>query len=326
MENKPLVSVIMCFLNSEKFIREAIESVIQQTYDNWELILVDDGSTDDSTSIAKSYVERFTTRVRYFDHDGHQNKGTSASYNLGIKNTKGEYIAFLDSDDIWLPQNLDIQVENMASNPDAGMVYGLGQFWYSWTGNHEDRDKDFITELGVTPDLLYKPLSLLALFLKDESVLPLMCCVLIKRNLIERIDGFEETFPGLYEDQVLYAKICSESPIFVHSKCLAKYRRHPDSLCAVAIQAGFKKNGQYHSARLKFLNWVESYLLMKRIRNPKILWVLKKELLPYRHPTLHHLITRTPKSVSSHVRGVILKIIPAQVKNAAKRLLRYKTS
>ena len=319
MGSKPLVSVVMCFLNTEKFIQEAIESVINQTYDNWELLLVDDGSTDESTRIARAYTARYTERVFYLEHDGHRNKGLSTSRNLGINNAKGEYIAFLDSDDIWLPQNLKRQIEIATSNPDAGMVYGPGQFWYSWTGNHGDFHKDFITELGVKPDLLYKPLSLLTLFLQDESVLPLTCCILVKRELIERIGGFEEAFPGLYEDQVIYAKICVEASIFVHTKCLAKYRQHPNSLCAVS-----SKNGQYHSARLQFLNWVESSLLTKRIWNPKVWWVLKNELLPYRHPALHRLITS--KSVTSFVRKAILMIIPDQVKNAVKRVLKVKTS
>ena len=315
METKSLVSVVICFLNAEKFLWEAIESVINQTYDNWELLLVDDGSTDDSTRIAQAYAARYTARVRYLEHDGHQNQGISVSRNLGVKYAKGEYIAFIDSDDIWLPQNLEQQVEIMRSNPDASMVYGTCQYWYSWTDNHDDFHRDFIGELGAKPNVLYRPLSLLALFIKDENVTPVPGCVLIKRELLEGIGGFEETFPGLYEDQVLYAKVCTEASIFVHAECLTKYRRHPNALCVVASE-----NGEYHPARLQFLNWLESYLLMKGIRNPKIWLVLKKELVPYRHPTLHRLITLTPKSVSSYLRKAIIKIIPARAKNAAKRL------
>jgi glycosyltransferase involved in cell wall biosynthesis len=326
MEGRPLISVIMCFFNEEKFIQDAIESVTNQTYDNWELLLVDDGSTDKSTHLARTYAMRNSARVHYLEHEGHRNKGLSASRNLGIKHAKGEYIAFLDGDDIFLPKNLEQQLEVMVSNPDADMVYGTGQFWYSWTGNHEDSHRDFTSKLGVKPNLSYKPLVLLPLFLQNENILPLTCCFLVKRELMERIGGFEETFPGLYEDQVITSKICIESPIFVHNKCLAKYRRHPDSLCAISAKTVSNKNGQYHSIRLQYLNWLESYLLMKGIRSVKVWWVLKKKLLPYRHPTLYQLITLTPKSVSSYVRNRILKIIPAQAKNVVKRLLKYKTS
>src|SRR5713226_10047705 len=99
MRNQRLVSVIMIFLDEEKFIREAIESVFPQTYDNWELLLVDDGSTAGSTDIARRYAEQHPGKVRYLDHEGHRNRGMSASRNLGIRHARGDYIAFLDADD-----------------------------------------------------------------------------------------------------------------------------------------------------------------------------------------------------------------------------------
>lgn len=326
MAGKPLISVIICFLNAEKFIQEAVESVIHQTYDNWELLLVDDGSTDNSTRIAKAFAERSSSRTFYLEHEGHQNKGLSASRNLGIKHAKGEYLAFLDSDDIWLPQNLERQLEFMVSNPDVDMVCGPGQFWYSWTGNQKDLSRDFILEPGGKPGFSYRPLSLLPRYLQDERTVPLICCVLVKRELLERIGGFEETFRGLYEDQVIFAKISIEASVFVHGECMSRYRQHPNSLCAIAVETSSDKNGLYHSLRLQFLNWLESYLSRKRILNLRVWRILKKELLPYRHPAIHHLVTRTSKSVSSYPRKIINKIIPNQVKSATKKLLRYKTS
>src|SRR5918999_1055965 len=115
MSSKPLVSVIMIFLNAEKFIEEAIESVFAQTYDSWELLLVDDGSTDDSTDIALRYAQQNPERVRYLEHDSHLNRGMSASRNLGITHAIGEYIAFLDADDVWLPHKLEQQVAILSS-------------------------------------------------------------------------------------------------------------------------------------------------------------------------------------------------------------------
>ena len=84
MKNDPLVSVIIIFLNAEKFIHEAIESVISQTYSNWELILVDDGSTDGSTEIVRRFANRYASLASYHEHTEHLNKGMSASRNLGI--------------------------------------------------------------------------------------------------------------------------------------------------------------------------------------------------------------------------------------------------
>src|SRR5215203_3938514 len=138
MTSKLLVSSVMIFLNAEKFIEEAIESVFAQTYDNWELLLVDDGSSDDSSQIALRYAERYPERVRYLEHPGHQNRGMSASRNLGVSQAKGEYIALLDADDVWLPRTLEQQAIILDSHPEAGMVYGSAQYWYGWTGDPED--------------------------------------------------------------------------------------------------------------------------------------------------------------------------------------------
>src|SRR5215510_12099685 len=161
MSGKPLVSAIIIFLNEEKFLQEAIESVFAQTYDQWELLLVDDGSTDASTAIARRYAEQYPEKVRYLEHVGHQNRGMSAARNLGVRNAKGEYIAFLDADDVWLPLKLEQQVAILNSQPEAAMVYGNTLYWYSWTKNPEDLKRDRIPKLGVPPNTLVKPPELL---------------------------------------------------------------------------------------------------------------------------------------------------------------------
>src|SRR5262245_49211304 len=100
MSNTALVSAIIIFRNEEKFLSEAIESVFRQTYPKWELLLVDDGSTDASTGIALRYSQQYSDRVQYLEHEAHSNRGMSASRNLGIQHAKGDYIAFLDGDDV----------------------------------------------------------------------------------------------------------------------------------------------------------------------------------------------------------------------------------
>ena len=117
LSDKPLVSVIIIFLNAERFLEEAIESVLSQTFANWELLLVDDGSTDGSTEIARSYSENESGKVGYLEHDRHENRGMSASRNLGIRYSKGKHIAFLDSDDVWLPHKLERQVAVLQCPP-----------------------------------------------------------------------------------------------------------------------------------------------------------------------------------------------------------------
>src|SRR5262245_17309516 len=168
MRSKPLVSVIIIFLNTDRFIQESIESVFAQTYDGWELLLVDDGSSDASSAIAHGYAEQHPHKVRYLEHAGHQNRGMSASRNLGIRHATGEYIALVDADDVWLSHTLEQQVAILESHPTAAMVYGPLQWWYSWTANPEDRQRDYVEKLGVPPNTLIEPPTLLSRFLCNK--------------------------------------------------------------------------------------------------------------------------------------------------------------
>jgi glycosyltransferase involved in cell wall biosynthesis len=107
-------------------------SVISQDYQNWELILIDDGSTDQSTFIALSFEKRFTEKIHYLDHNNHINKGLSASRNTGIKKSKGDLIAFLDADDLWLPIKLSQQVSIFKANPSIGLLLEASMYWSDW--------------------------------------------------------------------------------------------------------------------------------------------------------------------------------------------------
>jgi glycosyltransferase involved in cell wall biosynthesis len=303
MSIKPLVSVIIIFYNAERFFDEAIESVFAQTYDNWELLLVDDGSTDKSRSIALRYAEKHPDKVHYLEHAGRQNRGMSASRNLGIAHAKGEYIAFLDADDIWLPQKLERQLVHLSSHPDTGMTYGATQWWYSWTGKPEDRQGDFVHPLGVVPDTLIEPPSLLVQFLRNESISPCIGSVLVRSTVLERTGGFEENFRGMYEDQAFCAKICLHTPVFVSSECWHPYRQHPESASAVA-----HKTGRHRSARLFFLNWLASYLTDHDIKDAAVWRTLEKELWQCRHPFLTRALVRAQqfgRVMNARARGVI---------------------
>ncbi|NEO95508.1 MAG: glycosyltransferase family 2 protein, partial [Moorea sp. SIO3G5] len=235
MSNKPLVSTIIIFLNPEPFIQETIESVFAQTYDNWEVLLVDDGSTDGSTEIALQYARKYPEKVRYLEHDGHQNRGMSATRNLGIRHAKGEYIAFLDADDIWLPNTLAEQVVLLNANAEAAMVYGPIQWWYSWTGNPEDQQRDHVEKVRVPTDTLINPPRLFRLLLKRRISISGM---LLRRQIVEDVGGFEENFRGLYEDQVFCSKICLHAPVFPVRNCWYKYRQHPNNCCSIAEKTG----------------------------------------------------------------------------------------
>lgn len=111
--NSELVSIIVPVYNSEKFIADTIESVRNQTYINWEMILVDDCSSDKSAEIIKKYGD-IDERIKYIKLQ--DNSGAAIARNVGLENSKGCYIAYLDADDIWLPQKLKSQIDFMKSN------------------------------------------------------------------------------------------------------------------------------------------------------------------------------------------------------------------
>jgi glycosyltransferase involved in cell wall biosynthesis len=275
--SQPLVSVIVIFLNAEKFIVEAIQSILGQTYDNWELLLVDDGSTDASTQIALGYAERYPGKVRYLKHPGHQNRGMSASRNLGISHAKGEYTAFLDADDKWFAYKLEQQVAILSSHPEAGMVYGRTLYWRSWTGDPADIHRDSVPDLGIQVNKLFEPPTLLTLLYPLGSATPpSLSNLLLRRGAVERAGGFEEDFRGMYEDQAFLSKTYLTESVFVasESECWDKYRQHSDSCFGVTERAG-----QHQSARLFFLNWLEQHLSERGVENAEIWKLLSEEQL-----------------------------------------------
>jgi len=288
MQNLSLVSMIMIFLNEERFIQEAVDSVFAQTYKNWELLLVDDGSTDGSTQIARQYAENHPGKVRYLEHEGHQNRGMSTSRNLGISHAKGEYIGFLDADDIWLPHKLEQQVAILESTREAGLVCGRSQWWYSWTENPTDIQRDFVQRFDVPLDTLVQPPVLLIQFLRNEWAA--FHDVLIRRKVVEAIGGYVESFRGMYEDQAFHAKLCLRFPAFVSAACWCRYRQHPRACTALAHETGAT-----YSARKTFLKWLEDYLSQQGVNDGTVWEVVRKELWPYRHPSLGRISRKIPK-------------------------------
>ena len=276
MHDQPLVSVILIFLNTEEYIQEAIDSVLVQTYKCWELLLIDDGSTDNSTEIARRYVAEYPEKINCLEHPNHQNLGMSASRNLGIRNAKGEYIVFLDSDDYWLPNRLETHLGVLDRFPDVGMLYGTAKYWYSWTGRPEDRELDVVPKLRVRKNTLFRPPELLPLLLDGKAEVPCTCSILVRREIMQKIGGFEESFRGMYEDQAFYAKICLSAPVLATDDCLAWYRQHSKSSYSTAIHTG-----QTHVLRYRFLKWLETYCHEKRVQDKRVWEAVRRQLWLY---------------------------------------------
>ena len=302
MQDKPLVSVIVIFLNAADFLQEAIESVLAQTYEQWELLLVDDGSNDGSREIAMSFASEDSAQIKYMDHDGHQNLGMSAARNLGIRNAKGDYIAFLDADDYWLPNKLDVQTRILDSQPEAGMLFGSTKYWFSWTGRLEDGQRDYVPSLRVRSHTLFHPPLLLLLLIQGKAEVPCTCSVLVRRAVAEKIEGFEDSFRGMYEDQAFYAKICLCTPVLATDDCLAWYRQHSKSNYSTAIHSG-----QTHVLRYRFLKWLETYCHEKQVQDKKVWEAVRRQLWLY-DSSSHQKLPGLAQDIIRWIRKWILRV------------------
>ena len=314
---RPLVSVVLIFLNAERFIDEAIRSVVGQTYDRWELLLVDDGSTDQSTHIAKSYAREDPHRVRYLEHDGHQNRRMSPSRNLGIRHARGKYIALIDADDVWLPNKLERQVALLESNPEAGMLYGATLYWRSWDPGRPAGADDYVPALGVRASTLYQPPILLTLQLAGTACSPCPSDVLLRHEVVKAVGGFDETVPDMFEDQAFFAKIKLHTPVYVADECWDKYRLHPDSHCAVETNAG-----RAPLNHRRYLHWLDGYLTANGIRDGEVWRAFREQQWPLRHPVLAQL-SAIRKQFLTHparaLKGLLRLALPPTLRRHLRR-------
>jgi glycosyltransferase involved in cell wall biosynthesis len=278
----PHVSVITIFLNEERFLAEAVESVRGQTFRDWELLLVDDGSTDASRDLARGYAAAEPDRIRYIDHPGHSNRGMGASRNLGLAEARGELVAFLDGDDVYLPDKLATQAALLDEHPEADMVYGATLYWFGWTGRVEDAARDRVRRQGVSPGLVLPP-ALTERFASDEARTPCTCGVLLRRAAALSVGGFEERFRGMYEDQAFFYKLGMHAPVLVDAGCHDKYRQHPDSHTAEMRRAGAWSGFTPSVSHEAFARWAAEYVTAAGA-GPALRRRLSAQLEPYDHP------------------------------------------
>ncbi|MGH7564400.1 MAG: glycosyltransferase family 2 protein [Gemmatimonadota bacterium] len=273
------VSVVMPFYDTpSEFLRQAIDSVMAQTCDDWELLLVDDGSTGECAAVARSYASEFRPDVVCLEHHQRENRGQSASRNLAIARARGEFIAFLDSDDVWLPHALEEQVELLDAHPEAGMLYGNTLYWHSGNRDPASREPDYVPDLGIPSGTVVDPPRFLPLFLRGRVAVPCPSAVAARRAAVERVGGFVETAPRPNEDQFFFAKMGLHFPVLVSDRCWALYRQHGGSVSDPVSIAERREN------RKTYLNWLEAYTLAQGIQDRSVRLAISRELWNLRHP------------------------------------------
>jgi len=210
----PRVSVIIPAYNAAVYLPHAVESVRAQTYADWEIVIVDDGSTDHTTAVVDSYKTRLRDRLQYI----HQlNRGVSAARNNGMRAARGEFIALLDADDVWLPHHLQRGVEAMDADPAAGIVHA--------------RVVRIDTRGSVTGQLKVEPKYLSGRIARHIYTrrAHLICSTVVFRKSCLPADGwFDETMRAT-EDRDLWFRIATSYKVAYLDQVLAHYRLSPSS-------------------------------------------------------------------------------------------------
>jgi glycosyltransferase involved in cell wall biosynthesis len=303
VSSSALVSVVIIFLDGERFLDEAIASVLAQRYTTWELLLVDDGSADGSPAIARRYAREHPDRIRYLEHESHANRGMSASRNLGAASARGAYITFLDADDVLEPHALGSLVAQLESAPQAAMVYGPIEYWYDWPGSPQPRRQNFVQRLGVPANEPLEPPALLVRFLRRQAAAP--SGMMVRAEVFRAVGGFEERFRGMYEDQAFCAKIGLAWPVVATGRCGYRYRQHAASSSAAADRSGESDYG-----RAAFLDWLQAYIDARPGTDRRVVGALRAERWWLRHPRLHR-VARRARRLLRRVRHMLVLRRPA---------------
>ena len=205
----PVISIIIPTYNRSSFVQEAIDSVLAQKFVDFELIVVDDGSTDDTHSALKKYNKS----IKYIYQ---RNKGVSAARNTGVRESSGEWLAFLDSDDLWKPKKLTVQYNYLKDNPTC-LICQTEEIWIK-NGQRINPKKRHQKQSGQ----IFK--ASLPLCIVSPSA------VMIHRSLFEQMHGFDESLPAC-EDYDLWLRISCQYPIdLIQTPLIIKRGGHNDQL------------------------------------------------------------------------------------------------
>lgn len=246
----PRVSIITPLYNGSQTLKETAQSVFSQDYDNWEWILFDDGSTDNTMQIADELRSSLPEKISIYCHESNANHGTSFTRNRAFEKTRGDIIAFIDQDDIWYEDRLSHQLKLLDANTECAMIWSPALYWYA--------ERSFVQPVGYRGEGLkpgaYEPPEFVRIFLSDLKGTPLPSGSLLKREVYESVKGYEESIRGS-EDIVLWLKIAKNHRIYFDDKVLIKYRKHHDSTLRVA-----KRSGKMDEWDLVFYKWVGNFL------------------------------------------------------------------
>jgi glycosyltransferase involved in cell wall biosynthesis len=217
-------SVVVPVRDGSRFLKQALDSVTQQTLGAWECIIIDDGSLDDSHEIAVEWASSQTNSVRTFRHPEQPTKGPAQSRNLGIRQARAPWIAFLDQDDVWLPEKLERQAQFIRDNPEAVAVGCLPEIRFDGVDRLEFII-DWQTMIEAIDSSRARNLRL------EDFVAGCPFCmsgVVAQKSALESVGGFEPSLPRT-SDWLMWARLAAQAPLGLVRARLVTYRVHGDN-------------------------------------------------------------------------------------------------
>lgn len=271
----PTVSIVMPFLDAAPHLEAAIASTLGQTFTGWELLLIDDGSSDGSEVMAAD-AARVDLRIRLLHQPPGSSGNVAAARNRGLREARGSFVAFLDADDVYEPKKLASQLRDFEDHPEVAMVYGPSHWWHPGAEH-----RDFVDDVRAVAGRVHRPPALLGrVLVLQRGQVPCTCGVLIRSDALRRVGGFDESF-DLYEDQTLWAKLMLRYPVYVTNQVGARYRQHAGSTSARSVRDGRYDRMRPHESRLAFLEWVGHHARSSGLSDPSLERALRLALAPY---------------------------------------------
>lgn len=260
-----LVSVIIPTFNRAQYIGEAIDSIIAQTYTNWECIIVDDGCTDNTAEILQDYTKR-DSRIKYVVRPEQFKKGSNGSRNYGVTVSQGKLIAFNDDDDIWLPEKLEQQVPIFKSHPEVGLVTGHIEY----VNQKGQRSGRVIKQVGnhgkVFKDLLLKN--------RMSMITPV-----VRREVFDKV-GFFNTDFKIFEDWEFWRRVAYYYPFYSLDTVLACVRKHDANTSLIVTNNPLEQYQRYNSLNTALLGWGKDFFTKADLKLiEKQSWKRYKQLL-----------------------------------------------
>lgn len=240
-------TIITASYNYADYIVDTINSVLVQTYENWEMLIIDDGSTDNSVDVISDFVQK-DSRIKLLQHENGVNKGLKESLLLGLCNTKTDWVVFLESDDTITPDYLEKKLAVIEKYPDTNLIFNDVKLF-----GDEEKIKDYAKHFAMMEKILSKktfPCNLLQDFSR-KNIIPTFSCVALKKSLFDKVD-LESPLPALL-DYYIWLQMAQNNEFYYIDEKLTNWRIHPDSYISDKSRKDNKKCFLFNLKKKEFV-------------------------------------------------------------------------